>query len=326
MPRAAKPTDPLSTALASGAMARLVRYFAVNPDARPHVRALERATGLLPRSLRNELDRLTLLGVLVREEDGARVRYRVDESHPVWPHFRQLVRHLSRPADVLPLALAEVPGIDAAFIFGSHATDQARPDSDVDLFVVGDGVDEGELLRHTLEAGVLLDREVNVVAVTRAELAERLAVGRRFFRDVVEGAKQWVAGSQAALGSLPTARAEGCEVDHIASAADDPIEVLRKALREVEGVKAAFVFGSTARGDARPDSDIDVLIVEEGTPLEAIGRVTLDAEVILDRPIDLKLYTPAALQKKLRKGGGFLRDVLSGPKAWLVGSEDALPT
>lgn len=184
-------------------MARLVRYFAVNPEARPHVRALERATGLLPRSLQNELDRMTTLGVLVREEDGARVRYRLDEAHPVWPHLRQLARHLSRPADVLPLALAEVPGIDAAFVFGSHAREQARPDSDVDLFVLGDAVDEAELLRHTLEAGVLLDREVNVVAVSRSELAERLAAGRRFFRDVMDGAKQWVVGSEAALRGVP---------------------------------------------------------------------------------------------------------------------------
>lgn len=202
MPRNAKSTDPLSTALASGAMARLVRYFAVNPEARPHVRALERATGLRPRSLQNELARLARIGVLVREEEGTRVRYRLDESHPAWPHLRQLVRHLSRPADVLPFALVDVPGIAAAFIFGSHAKDTARVDSDVDLFVVGDDVDETELLRHTLEAGVLLDREVNVVSVTRAELAERLASGRRFFRDVMQGAKQWVAGSPAALDTV----------------------------------------------------------------------------------------------------------------------------
>jgi predicted nucleotidyltransferase len=204
MPRTHKATDPLSTALASGAMARLARYFAVNPEARPHVRALERATGLGPRSLQNELDRLASLGVLVREAGGTRVRYRVDESSTLWPLLRQMVRHLSRPADVLPFALAEVPGIEAAFVFGSHAKGVERPDSDVDLFVVGDDLDETALLRHTLEAGVLLDREVNVVTATRAELAERLAAGRRFFRDVMAGAKQWVAGSPAALHGFPS--------------------------------------------------------------------------------------------------------------------------
>jgi predicted nucleotidyltransferase len=181
-------------------MARLVRYFAVNPEARPHVRALERATGLGPRSLQTELERLAALGVLVRQEEGGRVRYHLDEESPAWTPLRQLARHLSEPADVLPFALADVSGLEAAFIFGSHARGEARPDSDVDLFVVGEELDEADLLRHTLEAGVLLDREVNVVTVTRAELSARMAEGRRFFRDVLEGAKQWVHGSPTSLG------------------------------------------------------------------------------------------------------------------------------
>jgi predicted nucleotidyltransferase len=104
----------------------------------------------------------------------------------------------------------------------------------------------------------------------------------------------------------------------------DPVDVLRETLSDLEGVKAAFVFGSTVRGDARPDSDIDVFILEEGLPLEAIGRATLDAQRLLDRPLDVRRYTPTVLARKLRDAGGFLHDVLSGPKAWLVGSEEAL--
>lgn len=105
----------------------------------------------------------------------------------------------------------------------------------------------------------------------------------------------------------------------------DPVDVLRETLDGVEGVKAAFVFGSTVRGDARPDSDIDLFILEEGMPLEAIGRATLDAQRLLARPIDVRRYTPAVLARKLRDAGGFLQNVLSGPKTWLVGSEEALP-
>jgi predicted nucleotidyltransferase len=202
-PRARKAPDPLSTALASGAMARVVRYFAVNPEAAPHGRALERATGLRPRSLQNELARLVSLGILIRETDGRRVRYQLDEAHPAWPHLRQLVRHLSEPADVLPFAVAEVPGVEAAFVFGSYAKDTAGAESDIDLFVLIDQADEPALLRQTMEAGVLLGREVNVISVTRDELEERASTP--FFRDVLAGPKQWVRGSAAALDGLATA-------------------------------------------------------------------------------------------------------------------------
>ncbi|MBW3654729.1 MAG: nucleotidyltransferase domain-containing protein [Gemmatimonadetes bacterium] len=202
MVRAAKSTDPLSLALASGAMARVVRYFAVNPEARPHVRALQRATGLGPRSMQREIDRLSRLELLVREDDGPLVRWRVDENNPAWDHFRQLVRRLSDPADVLPYALTGLPRIDAAFIFGSHARDRARPDSDVDLFVLHRGVSESDLLRQTLEAGVLMNREVTVVTATTEELQRRLNEENRYFLDVIAGPKQWVAGSSKVLADL----------------------------------------------------------------------------------------------------------------------------
>jgi predicted nucleotidyltransferase len=203
-----KPTDPLSTALASGAMARLLRFFAVNPDARPHLRALERLTALWPRSLQRELERLTALGLLLREEEAANVYYRLHEAHPAWPHFRQLVRHLSDPVDILPFALADVPRIDAAFIFGSHAKGWPRADSDIDLFVLGDQIDEAKLARGGLEASVLLDREIDVLHLTRAEFAERLAAGRRFFHDLLADEKLWIAGSPEVLDDIAAEAAD----------------------------------------------------------------------------------------------------------------------
>jgi predicted nucleotidyltransferase len=180
--------DPLALALASGAMARLVRYFAVNPESAPHVRALERITGLGPASLKNELDRLLTLGLLVRRQDGNKVRYAADDETPLWAQFRALVRELSTPEDVLPYALAEVEGVEGAFIFGSFAKGSAREESDVDVMVLGDRIDEPSLFRHIVEASVLLGREVNVVQATRDEFRN----GQRFFRNVAREPKQWL--------------------------------------------------------------------------------------------------------------------------------------
>jgi len=104
----------------------------------------------------------------------------------------------------------------------------------------------------------------------------------------------------------------------------DPFVVLREALADLEGLKAAFVYGSTVRGDTRPDSDIDVFIIEEGMPFGAIGGATLDAQGLVDREINCVWYTPAKLMQRVRQRGGFVTNVLSGPKIWLVGSDDDL--
>lgn len=183
--------DRLALALASRAMAKLVRYFAVNPDSAPHVRALERVTGLSPASLTNELERLQSLGLIVREKDGNRVRYHANEPNPLWPQFRALVRQLSTPADVLPYAFGEVDGVEGAFIFGSFAKAREREDSDVDVFILGDRVDESALFRHALEASVLLGREVNAVHATPDEFQSACRSGG-FYQNVVREPKQWL--------------------------------------------------------------------------------------------------------------------------------------
>lgn len=190
--RTPKRGDALSSTLASGAMARVVIDFAVHPDDAAHGREIQRRTGLTPRSLTAELTRLELLGVVRRRGDGRLVRYDLIESEARWKALRELIRQMADPADVLRNALADVPGVGAAFIFGSIARGDAREGSDVDLFILDAGLDEDRLARRTLDVGVLLRREVNVVQMTREQLADRITRGSGFIREVLRGPKLWV--------------------------------------------------------------------------------------------------------------------------------------
>lgn len=189
--------------LASGALARVLTHFAVHPDDARHVRALQRHTGFTPRSLQIELRRLQQLGVLTRRAEGRQVRYAVDWRHPGARSLRDLVRQFADPADLLRDALTGVPGNAVAFVFGSAARGDARPDSDIDLFVLGDDVDRLALARHTLDVAVLLDREVHPVIYSTARLDERLRGGSTFRRRVLAGPKRWIIGGGGALGQTP---------------------------------------------------------------------------------------------------------------------------
>lgn len=66
------------------------------------------------------------------------------------------------------------------------------------------------------------------------------------------------------------------------------------------GVKSLALFGSTARGDARPDSDVD-LLVEFDRPVGLFAFLDLKnyLERLLARPVDL--VTPNALRADLRE-------------------------
>lgn len=75
-------------------------------------------------------------------------------------------------------------------------------------------------------------------------------------------------------------------------------EVIALAARH--GVSDIRVFGSRARGEARPDSDVDLLVrIEHGRGMFDIGRLLLDLEALLGCKVDL--VTEGALHHTLRE-------------------------
>jgi predicted nucleotidyltransferase len=104
----------------------------------------------------------------------------------------------------------------------------------------------------------------------------------------------------------------------------DPAEVVGEAISGIEGIDAAFVFGSFARGDAGEHSDVDVLVVGDLGSDATLGRDAAEASVLLGRPVEVRSYTRERLQRQLGSGNAVLRRILAGPKRWIVGDEASL--
>ncbi len=97
---------------------------------------------------------------------------------------------------------------------------------------------------------------------------------------------------------------------------------LRRRLAEVEGVRAAAIFGSWAEGHTTPGSDVDLLVVGD------LGRSELLAAArevghLAGREIDVTAYRPEEFAGKIADGSGFLATVLRGPLIPLIGDLQA---
>ena len=83
---------------------------------------------------------------------------------------------------------------------------------------------------------------------------------------------------------------------------EDVARVLRAERARIAafGVASLSLFGSTARGDAGPDSDVDVLVRFDGdATFDAFMDLKLFLEDLLGRQVDL--VTEAALRPELRQ-------------------------
>ncbi|HLM66589.1 MAG TPA: nucleotidyltransferase domain-containing protein, partial [Longimicrobium sp.] len=167
-----------------------------------HIRELYRRTGLGMASLQKELDRLQRLEVIQQTANGRKLVYRLDVASERWRAMRALLRSLARPSEVLREAFSGVPGVEAAFVFGSQARGDTRPDSDVDLFLVADEPAARAVQDPISEAESLIGRDVDVITYSSAGLREKMRSSNAFLARVSREPKQWIAGDPRAWKEL----------------------------------------------------------------------------------------------------------------------------
>lgn len=99
-------------------------------------------------------------------------------------------------------------------------------------------------------------------------------------------------------------------------------DVLIDALAPVaDQLRAAFVFGSVARGEETAGSDIDLMLIGELDFARAV-QLLHPAQAQLGREINPKVFSAAEFAGAAH--GPFLRDVLGKPKIFLLGDEREL--
>jgi predicted nucleotidyltransferase len=163
--------------------------------------------------------------------------------------------------------------------------------------------------------GAKLARELGMSAsAVGKELARLEALGMLRAAEPIGAAKPYTLNEQFPL--LPGLRS-------VCLYATGVVAVLRELFADAEGVEVAAIFGSLARGDDRPESDVDVLVVGEidGLVLAGIAR---EAGRRTGRDVMTVYYPPDELAEKAQDRGGFIDRVLSGSLIAVKGDVDDL--
>lgn len=89
-------------------------------------------------------------------------------------------------------------------------------------------------------------------------------------------------------------------------------------------IRAAFVYGSVAKGQDHSRSDVDLIVITEGLDYPTIFDALQPVERILGRSIHPRVLTPGEWKRKLSSGNSFIQRIWAGPKHFVAGSADAI--
>jgi predicted nucleotidyltransferase len=102
-------------------------------------------------------------------------------------------------------------------------------------------------------------------------------------------------------------------------------DVLRRSLAPISsGIRAAFVYGSIAKGQDTAESDIDLMVISDDLAYADLFKVLESASRRLGRPVNPTVYSVSELEKRVHQRKAFAVRVLKQPKIWLIGGEDDL--
>ncbi|HET9767796.1 MAG TPA: nucleotidyltransferase domain-containing protein [Thermoanaerobaculia bacterium] len=103
------------------------------------------------------------------------------------------------------------------------------------------------------------------------------------------------------------------------------VEPLRRALEPlVSKIRAAFVYGSVAKGSDTARSDIDLMVISDEVGYHDLFEALQPAEDVLARKINPDVFTAGEWQAKRAEPDSFANRVASRPRIFLIGSDDEL--
>lgn len=178
------PVPSLLPLFRSEMQVRLLALVLLQPERRWTLQGLAEALDAPHSSVHRELARAESAGVIRRDSDARPYRFSAATDDGAYEPLAELLRR-SVGVESQLRAYLDRPGISAAVIHGSWVSGDRRPDSDIDVLVVGEA-DLRELRRLGRLIGKATGRTIDLTLLTDAEFKRLLAERSSFVRQLME--------------------------------------------------------------------------------------------------------------------------------------------
>lgn len=164
----------------------ILRLLFAHPQSEYSMAEIGRAVGKKPGVFKKALDSLERQGIVLTHFKGNQRLVSINGAYPLHAEVKALFLRTHGVETQLKTILKEIPGLDIAIIYGSYASGQLRPDSDIDLLLVAGDMDvEEEIIRKFQEVETQIRREVNHRLYTASAFKTKRQNGDPFLREIL---------------------------------------------------------------------------------------------------------------------------------------------
>lgn len=111
------------------------------------------------------------------------------------------------------------------------------------------------------------------------------------------------------------------ELRSIISKTSGIVPTLRSTLRQISGIRLAFVFGSVASGQHRGNSDIDLAVLGDVSFREVVKAISRN-EASLGREINPVVFSTVEFRNRRKNRDHFILELVQTEKQWIIGSQN----
>jgi predicted nucleotidyltransferase len=151
---------------------KIILLFIYNPEQSYYLNEIARLVGTSSGTAQRELRRLIKAGLLTREKKGNSVYFKININNPLFTDFKNIVDKTIGLKNILKDILDKKKNIDFTFLFGSYVKGDFGPDSDIDLYVIGN-IKEKELHKLIKTAEEKIYREINYHLSSKEEFQRK---------------------------------------------------------------------------------------------------------------------------------------------------------
>lgn len=182
--------------IASKTRRLLLSTFFNNPESEYYVRQLASILGISVGTIHREVKQLVSYGMFNVKSVGNIKLYSLNKQNPIYEEIKQIIYKTEGAIKLVKEAVSDIEGVKIAFIYGSFAKGDERQDSDIDVFLLGDDINEDILVKKISHLEKLLFKEINYTRYTQNEYKKEKSKKNSFLLEVVKGKKIFIKGGQ----------------------------------------------------------------------------------------------------------------------------------